>query len=1131
MATPMLKIHPVKNAADDSGAVPRARAIRVTSAGQEGKDGIDVQSAQKEELLKPVSDLKSMDTHQVTSNPVGLIPYEGVKGKRSGPKQRAQSSIKRLDDDESSVLSTQSTNFDWCKPMYVSFGCDPATVDYARLILRRELIYDKSVMINKHGCAAAERQAGIEHALHYMDKIPCRATRNIYEVGAHALRTLQIAKTISVNLPFHFSMPRNVPKDNGRFAAARDANIGNFCRCNLEECPHVGESDFRALLLVHVVYYLNPLVLANAILVSNAKCAVSVEHNFDDASGTLCNGTLRYYVGSDGNIKSTAVGENEEYNHPPCHWRYGCGVTISDASSDSIGTQLIRYEIARFGDTSVVVYELQEGNPKPVALRDATFDIALSNDPHLNVEDTQMTTILNRQSVTPNYDVITAPVKAVFYIGGLYVITKENKSIVAIPKGLIGALATMAAGQPRDAALYQKLLSRAKQTVRAMNMPDIIAADAVVYASVAAMARVDNETIAVGRTVNIFSNLWAKHAQVLALQPIKSIPLNKTTALYVASCLPSLYLSGVLTTAPHYVAVGFLGTLAHPLLCATAAPLLAYGGYKYWSNGRGHLSDEATRWAQIRNEEGISGPTSGTIHFPVAQYFKGWLKPKALNPPLHPKASINVQNVPDFKRWDASDRLMLRLQGVGFTTATPSAIPQSEEAAISALKNRILLDTGLDPDTKDWERVLARMDDPNTIVGRAIIPDFKMPSIEDIWDEWVVRFPISQQKKLNAAREELKVRDVLPMDCKLEVIVKREKTGVSTIDGISCNNPRAVCCLKDTACAVIGPESYAYAKAFIEEFDVTLDAVACCAIRCSAEQLGMWIDKWTNHFRVKPGGVVYGSGDQEKFDIHQGKGAFTANFKRFEKNGFSLRYCNTYRAVSFPNGAIQGLTYIRFKKKSFIKVSGTGDTTQGNCFITLAAIEDTFGPVGPDTYVVVVLGDDFFLIGRADVLNITEKEFRQRHALLGLAATYKATRDLADHEFVSLVFYPTDDGTIPGPKIGRNLLRGGWTTSSEKADIYGAAVSMQNSVSHIPFLKEFFDVHRRLSKPSGEYREYHRLAVTSHKTSPATWEFIERRYGLTTADYDDFCHKLGTVNSLPACINWPDINHLVDVDA
>jgi hypothetical protein len=151
---------------------------------------------------------------------------------------------------------------------------------------------------------------------------------------------------------------------------------------------------------------------------------------------------------------------------------------------------------------------------------------------------------------------------------------------------------------------------------------------------------------------------------------------------------------------------------------------------------------------------------------------------------------------------------------------------------------------------------------------------------------------------------------------------------------------------------------------------------------------------------------------------------------------------------------------------------------------------------------------------------------------LGLDCEFNRSTELSDVEFASNLPYPTADGTVWGPKIGRVLHRFGWTLSSAPPDVYGAATSLMNTTNHIPFLRQFVDAHRRLSNPSDKtYFSHKMLADKPHEASAATYAFVAARYGLNGELEKAFTERLSEITSLPASIDWPLIDELVKRDA
>jgi hypothetical protein len=179
------------------------------------------------------------------------------------------------------------------------------------------------------------------------------------------------------------------------------------------------------------------------------------------------------------------------------------------------------------------------------------------------------------------------------------------------------------------------------------------------------------------------------------------------------------------------------------------------------------------------------------------------------------------------------------------------------------------------------------------------------------------------------------------------------------------------------------------------------------------------------------------------------------------------------------------------------------------------------------TYVGVVVGDDSTLYA----LKSFYEKVKDVKSKLGFVRDVIVHTDPRQITFCKMRPYPSRNGTVFGPLIGRIMVHHGSTVSTNP-DVYGASVGLEASVAHIPFLKEFIDVHRRLSSPNGHNkREYAFRAKVPHGVSPEIWSFLESVYGLSKPMLADFVSLLSGVQAIPAVITWPMIGQLVARDA
>jgi hypothetical protein len=929
-------------------------------------------------------------------------------------------------------------------------------------------------------------------------------------------------------------MPDLLPSDHSRvLAGLADKSLypGNHCSCVLERCPHIRVIDGgkRVLLFVHSRYYVEPLDLARAIVDSGSAYALSVEHVFRDVVGSLSNGSLRYHMGADGLITSIARGqEDHPYHHGPGLWTISGQYQIV-APGDGLGVLLRRSQLVSFGDTHVARYDLIQGSstvPRPPP--GPYYKAAVGAD-NVVGPDQALVTVLNKNILTPRYEIAVAPVEAAFWVCGAYVLTVPGSGIVPIPRGLIGQLTLLGVGKPRNAALYQMMLARGKRIVQAINMPDDIAVRAVYYAAAAAMTAVEEETVALGRVTALFGPMWSRHARVLGLEAVWQFELDGPTKVAIITSVPSVYVSGAVPAAGHALVSGVGLALLHPFVPLAVAPAVAYAAYRWYLNGTQHHGEEAQMWAHTRDQEALALPTGvPVLAFAETQTFQGHLRAKTTAVELRPGARYSVGR-PALARWDRDQQYGLRLQGVGFQALTPSFIPQTEAAAVNALESRVLRQFAAVEQQAAWDTVVRNIDDATRPLNELVQPGEWPDDMETLFEPFVNRFPPAVAAQLRAAHEDLRVNPLNNNDLLCEAIIKREKTGRCDTGGLTLNDARIVICLSPRFNAAVGPACRHDSLQLRARRAWREDAPVVWAITCSAEEIGAWHDYWTAFYRRKGKRVVYGVGDFARFDGHQRKGALFVKLKCMLERGVPVSTCEPIPRVCAVRGVVKNGRHIKFASRDPINPSGIGITTDGNCLIVEVSLDFAFGPPGPDSYAAIILGDDFYTISGEDLF-ISEAEFGARIAPLGLEATYLATTDTAQVEFVSLIPYPTADGTVFGPKIVRQLHRAGWSTSSEYIDVYGAAVSMANSTSFVPFLRPFFDVHRRLARPEGEHRDYHRLAVLPHDATPETYEFVERRYGLTPEMETHFIELLQGVTSLPALLDWQPIEDLATRD-
>jgi hypothetical protein len=220
------------------------------------------------------------------------------------------------------------------------------------------------------------------------------------------------------------------------------------------------------------------------------------------------------------------------------------------------------------------------------------------------------------------------------------------------------------------------------------------------------------------------------------------------------------------------------------------------------------------------------------------------------------------------------------------------------------------------------------------------------------------------------------------------------------------------------------------------------------------------------------------------------------------------------------------------------RCSGTNDTSLGNsllsAFIWWRAIRDVTG-------VLFVLGDDTLFIGCRDEGEMVLNRVRESYRDCGFVVKSDAAKlhmDATQATFCSGLFYPTADGHVFGPLIGRYLAKLFWKrddvpTSREAFEAVRLAKGVAKGVSFIPILGDL--VHSVAStdvgyvRPKPEDNPYKVTASHYHLRSRETYVFLATRYGLPIHTLEEMAHVAGKLPCRRVRLGGPFIR-LCEVD-
>lgn len=463
------------------------------------------------------------------------------------------------------------------------------------------------------------------------------------------------------------------------------------------------------------------------------------------------------------------------------------------------------------------------------------------------------------------------------------------------------------------------------------------------------------------------------------------------------------------------------------------------------------------------------------------------------------------------------------------------------DAAVNAIKKRILADysTGYSEQQllDNWDLVYKMLDSTGTL---AYFPEsceglHEGLTTDEWFERWVTRFPGPSQRQLRAARLELVEKPLCRSDFSVQVITKIEKSGFIDVDWPR-KDARAVNNCTPRRNAALGPQSWAYAKALMQTFGGDGKWAMWTPGRTS-EEVGAFFDDAVRIFSSRPGTrVKYWSGDQSAFDAHQNKGSVTFETKIYRRAGCKT-LADSCLESSVPFGSHQKYN-IKFNAGKCARVSGDGKTSSGNVSVSFAAVCYALGPPGEQSWAGLFNGDDFLIITSEEFSCRFESIVHIKFAELGLEAEILFTCHEKDLEFCQTIPYPTSDGTIFAPKIGRLMSRLGVSTSFSDPTMKSIAMGLYVTCHHVPFVHHLLLKYLILTQnePDVYVKNYkfhpqlNNFATRPHDMNGATWEFVYDRYGLTVEHLAQFLLVLDSISVLPSVAEWPIINSLVEID-
>ena len=392
---------------------------------------------------------------------------------------------------------------------------------------------------------------------------------------------------------------------------------------------------------------------------------------------------------------------------------------------------------------------------------------------------------------------------------------------------------------------------------------------------------------------------------------------------------------------------------------------------------------------------------------------------------------------------------------------------------------------------------------------------------------WIDQQPGHMKERYLQAFESLKSEPLRRSDCRAQVFIKAERSTHLTDRGDPKADPRLITSFSPRRQLVTGPFHKHYAAHLRKAFPVRVGS-ACCWVNgpmASADGFGKWYDAAVKSFGGRPFVVKWG--DQEKFEAHRNGDAWevlvTIQVNACDDLDFITAMMETkvLRAL--------GTSHPIKIKVEFVLSAGVSETSVDNFVRNVTGGDHSLGPFKWGENMYAGNGDDFVNL-RLESIDVSDEDFHKRQAELGFECTIQSSKNPWDAEFCQMIPYPTSEGTVWGPKIGRVLARLPWQLITTKDDPRGVALGMLTSCFHIPFLREYLLRIESLSPGVKPIPYLHRPTTRRRYTNSAeTWDFVRHRYGLGLDDLTAFVKHIKTCRLNQAC-SWPLLQQLVEID-
>lgn len=884
---------------------------------------------------------------------------------------------------------------------------------------------------------------------------------------------------------------------------------------------------FGAILWTHCVHRFTREEVAVQLLCTDKRVGMALTHTFDGYQGSVCADEATWTrVGPAMDEVEMLVAGGTPYRHSACDWLYdnGCHVEVGDVTYTLCWTTS-----AVVGDTRLLQFRLHEGElpfVTPVTSKSTLAGALRTSYGEIDLRSYHKSGPARNKGT----EVLFVPTNKVYAFGPFdhprnrtVIIVPDGVTPLAVPNGLVSELAGYVSGKKRTADSWQSINGRAKQLLRETTLSTTQAAAALPYVcalgflqhltdeTTALMMVGDNEAqIAMHSQLTDFNFELPWHVRLFQKWPM----LGRVVRWLVAKWPRKLSTIAVALLYAlwrfRWVRTILFGRRANWLEAIRTFKRLVikiYHQFTVFFNGRYRpikVGDDAMTAVCVGDRE---------------------LKPMHKDARVYFDESARNQCKPSFGNMPI---------GVFVTQPRPTVYANCIDNEIAAVVNRGCINRTDDEETEsfwqmatEWERKF---------------PTLSSDRVEPIPTEvWLKRFPGPRQEE---HRRALAQETLAEVNTASEAFDKRENALNFDAEGIVLTDPRLIQGKSSMMQITLGPFFVSYSKFTARhwngEVSPNVPQTFFYASGTDANAIGRWFDRSLKVAKriAKQHGlfVVLIDLDQSRFDATVGIPALHYNLFMYERNGMPTRSAALYRrAMSCRGVTAHGVRYSVVGTRK----SGEADTSVGNSALN-KCVASIYAALYTKWTSMALLGDDNNTISVSSYPpQVAAAALRDVCQDAGFQPEAHVVTNPFDMTFCSSRFWPSNTGSILGPKIGRVVAKTFYAIrmvdhADAMAQVRGICLGMVNDVQHIPVLRAM--IPRMIQLTSGHRVTPVRQAEQRFHAREAgvcvdkTWEMMLHLYELTRDDILDLEQYMREIPSLPCGLNHWVLDRIISID-